>query len=63
MGVESSKVRARFVDAAEELLRSEGYLAISARQVAAKAGLKTQLLYYYFRTMDDLILEVVKRIN
>jgi AcrR family transcriptional regulator len=63
MGVEGSKVRERFVDAAEELLRDEGYLAISARQVSAKAGLKTQLLYYYFRTMDDLILAVVRRIN
>jgi len=63
MGAEDSKQRVLFIDAAEELLRSEGYVAISARQVAAKAGLKTQLLYYYFRTMDDLILAVVKRIN
>lgn len=63
MGVEGSKVRTQFVDACEELLRTEGYLAISARRVAAQAGLKTQLLYYYFRTMDDLILAVVQRIN
>lgn len=63
MGVEGSKIRTLFVDAAEEILRDEGYLEISARQVAAKAGLKTQLLYYYFRTMDDLILAVVRRIN
>ena len=63
MGAEDSKQRVLFIDAAEELLRSEGYVAISARQVAAKAGLKTQLLYYYFLTMDDLILAVVKRIN
>jgi AcrR family transcriptional regulator len=63
MGAESSNVRARFVDAVEEILREEGYPGISARQVASKAGLKTQLLYYYFRTMDDLILAVVRRIN
>ena len=63
MGVEGSKVRTLFVDAAEEILRDEGYMGISARQVAAKAGLKTQLLYYYFRTMDDLILAVVRRVN
>jgi len=63
MGAEDSKQRILFIDAAEELLRSEGYVAISARQVAAQAGLKTQLLYYYFRTMDDLILAVVRRIN
>ena len=63
MGAEDSRQRVLFIDAAEELLRTEGYVAISARQVAAQAGLKTQLLYYYFRTMDDLILAVVRRIN
>ncbi len=63
MGVEGSKMRALFLDAAEAILREEGYVGISARQVAAKAGLKTQLLYYYFLTMDDLILAVVRRIN
>jgi AcrR family transcriptional regulator len=63
MGVESSKVRARFVEAAELILREEGYHAISARHVAARAELKTQLLYYYFRTMDDLLLAVLRGIN
>lgn len=63
MGVEGSKMRGRFIDAAEQILRDEGYMGISARQVAARAGLKTQLLYYYFRTMDELILDVVRRIN
>src|SRR3546814_18646696 len=63
MGVESSPRRAMFIDAAEEILRSVDYVGISARQVAAQAGLKTQLLYYYFLTMDDLILAVVRRIN
>ena len=56
-------MRMLFVDAAEQILRDEGYIGISARQVAARAGQKTQLLYYYFRTMDDLILAVVRRIN
>lgn len=63
MGVEGSAKRTCFVDAAEAILRDVGYLGISAREVAAKAKLKTQLLYYYFRTMDDVILAVVRRIN
>jgi len=63
MGVESSKMRALFIDAAEAILRDEGYLGISARQVARKADLTAQLLYYYFRTMDDLVLAVVRRVN
>lgn len=56
-------MRAQFVDAAEAILSEIGYHGISARLVAARAGLKTQLLYYYFRTMDDVMLAVVERVN
>ncbi len=63
LGLEGSQNRARFIDAAEAVLRDEGLPALTARQVAARAGLKTQLLYYYFRTMDDLILALVRRVN
>lgn len=63
LGAEGSQVRTRFVDAAEAILRDEGYHGISARQVAGRAGLKTQLLYYYFRTMDELLLALVQRVN
>lgn len=63
MGVEGSKMRALFLDAAEAILRDEGYSGISARQVSTRAGLTAQLLYYYFQTMDDLILAVIRRIN
>jgi len=63
IGAEGSKMRARFVDAAEAILREEGGHAVSARVVAEKAGLKAQLLFYYFRTMDDLLRAVIRRIN
>ena len=39
----------------------EGYAAVTSRRVAAKAGLKPQLVHYYFRTMDDLFVEVLRR--
>jgi len=39
----------------------EGYAAVSSRRVASKAGLKPQLVHYYFRTMDDLFLAVYRR--
>ena len=39
----------------------EGYAAVSSRRVAAAAGLKPQLVHYYFRTMDDLFLAVFRR--
>jgi AcrR family transcriptional regulator len=61
IGAEDSKTRAQLLDAAEALLREEGYAAVTSRRVAARAGLKPQLVHYYFRTMDDLYLAVFRR--
>jgi TetR/AcrR family transcriptional regulator len=61
IGAPDSKTRSQLVDAAEVLLLEEGYAAVTSRRVAAKAGLKPQLVHYYFRTMDDLFLEVFRR--
>jgi AcrR family transcriptional regulator len=61
IGAADSKTRARLLDAAEQLLLEEGYAAVTSRRVGAKAGLKPQLVHYYFRTMDDLFLEVFRR--
>ena len=61
IGAPDSTTRAQLVDAAEQLLVEEGYAAVTSRRVAAKAGLKPQLVHYYFRTMDDLYLEVFRR--
>jgi TetR/AcrR family transcriptional regulator len=61
IGAPDSKTRSQLVDAAEVLLLDEGYAAVTSRRVAAKAGLKPQLVHYYFRTMDDLFLEVFRR--
>jgi AcrR family transcriptional regulator len=60
IGAEDSKTRAQLLDAAEQLLLEEGYAAVTSRRVAAKAGLKPQLVHYYFRTMDDLFIEVFR---
>jgi TetR/AcrR family transcriptional regulator len=38
----------------------EGYAAVTSRRVAAAAGLKPQLVHYYFRTMDDLFLALYR---
>jgi AcrR family transcriptional regulator len=61
IGAADSKTRAQLVDAAERVLLEEGYAAVTSRRVAAKAGLKPQLVHYYFRTMNDLFLEVFRR--
>ena len=39
----------------------EGYAGVTSRRVASEAGIKPQLVHYYFRTMDDLFLEVYRR--
>jgi TetR/AcrR family transcriptional regulator len=61
IGAADSKTRVQLLDAAEHLLLDEGYAAVTSRRVGAKAGLKPQLVHYYFRTMDDLFLEVFRR--
>lgn len=61
IGAEDSATRAALLDAAQELMIDEGYAAVTSRRVAARAGLKPQLVHYYFRTMDDLFLAMVRR--
>ena len=61
IGAADSATRAQLVDAAEHLLLEEGYAAVTSRRVGAEAGLKPQLVHYYFRTMDDLFVEVFRR--
>jgi len=41
-------------------MHDEGYAAATSRRVAAKAGVKQALVYYYFPTMDDLFLAVLR---
>jgi TetR/AcrR family transcriptional regulator len=61
MGSEDSDTRAALLDAAYRLLLREGAAAVTSRRVAAEAGLKPQLIHYYFRTMDDLFVAMVRR--
>jgi AcrR family transcriptional regulator len=53
--------REQLLDAAEQLLLEEGYAAVTSRRVGARAGLTPQLVHYYFRTMDDLFIEMLRR--
>jgi AcrR family transcriptional regulator len=61
MGPPDSATSNALLDATERVLRNEGYGAATSRRVAREAGLKQQLVYYYFRTMDDLLLATFKR--
>ena len=50
----------RYIAEMIDLMVEGGYAAVTSRQVAAKAGLKPQLVHYYFRTMDDLFLAMLR---
>lgn len=63
IGAEDSVVRSQLLDAAEQLMLEDGYAAVTSRRLAAKAGLKQPLVYYYFRTMDELFLAVFRRMS
>jgi TetR/AcrR family transcriptional regulator len=60
LGMENARSRTLLVEAADNILIEEGAHAISARQVAERAGLKPQLVHYYFQSMDDLLIAVFR---
>lgn len=57
---EDSATRDALLDAAEALMREEGYAAVTSRRIASKAGLPNAI-HYYFATMDDLFIELFRR--
>lgn len=58
---ESGGVRDAILDATESIMVEEGYAAVTSRRVAERAGLKSKLVHYYFRTMEDLFVAVYER--
>lgn len=60
-GSENSATRALLLDTVERLMLAEGYAAVGVRRVAREAGVTPALIHYYFRTLDDLFLAVLRR--
>lgn len=63
MGPPGSENWSAMLDGAEAILRDEGHAALTSRRVAEHIGVKQRLVYYYFRTMDDLIVETFRRLS
>lgn len=63
MGPIDSEMAESMMGAAEMILKEEGYGALTSRRIADHLGVKQRLLYYYFRTMDDLVQESFKRLS
>lgn len=58
---DKNKTREAILDATENIMRKDGYAAVSSRRVANEAGLKSQLVHYHFGTMDELFLALFQR--
>lgn len=52
--------RLRLMEATAQIIREEGYAAATSRRVAARAGVRSALVYYYFPTMDELFVAVMQ---
>jgi AcrR family transcriptional regulator len=63
MGPEGSTNWHAMLDGAEDILREEGYAALTSRNIAERIGVKQRLVYYYFQTMDDLIVAMFRRLS
>jgi AcrR family transcriptional regulator len=48
--------RQKLVQAAHKALREKGFAGASARTIAGFAGVNPGLIFYYFKTLDDLLL-------
>ena len=52
--------RDALIEATAQIMLDEGYAAATSRRVAAKAGVKPALVHYYFPSMDDLFVAVLR---
>ena len=55
-----STARQALIQATAQIMLEEGYAAATSRRVAAKAGVKPALVHYYFPSMDELFLAVLR---
>lgn len=60
-GAQTSPSGAALMDAVEAVMREDGYGALTARRVAEHAKLNYQLVFYYFGSMDELLLATYRR--
>lgn len=61
VGAETSKTRDALLDAVERLMLEDGYAGVTYRAVAARAGVTSGLVQYYFPTLDDVFIAAIRR--
>ncbi len=56
----TTSTRGRLIEAVLETLRAEGFTGTSARTIAARAGVNPGLIFYYFPSLDELLLAALE---
>lgn len=59
-GAENSEIRAQLLQCAVQILRDEGASAVTARRLAEQVGLGRHIVHYYFGTIDELFVAVMR---
>jgi AcrR family transcriptional regulator len=62
-GADPADTKSRILEAAFRRLATEGYAALSVREIAKDAGLNHALINYHFRSKDQLVIEVLDAAN
>ncbi|MFV8054616.1 TetR/AcrR family transcriptional regulator [Mycobacterium sp. 48b] len=60
-GTRDTGTRDKILDACAHIMLTEGYAAATSRRIAEEVGVQRALVYYYFPTMDELYLAVLRR--
>ena len=55
--LQEQRMRGYFIQAAKEIIRGEGLVCVSTRNVAERAGYSYATLYNYFKDIKDLVFE------
>jgi AcrR family transcriptional regulator len=58
--VRREATREALIEATAQIMLDDGYAAATSRRVAARAGVKPALVHYYFPSMDDLFVAVLR---
>ena len=59
----ASDARAALVEAAVAVLRESGFAGASARRIAQRAGCNQALVFYYFGSVNDLLVAALEKVS
>lgn len=55
-----SEMRSRLIAAAADIIREHGHAALTSRTLAERLSLKRQILHYYFTSVGELLVLIVR---